>query len=287
MRFMYKFLKKLRAKLLIPKNASIDKNTYWSNKIIAKVYDSNTKDPSIDNILNKIYCDYVEKYSTKGESILDIGAGTGIISIELSKRGYNITATDISFEMLSILKNKNQNISIFQGDIRNIKLNRKFETIVTRWFLPHMRDWKEIIKKISKDFLIEGGYFIFDMPNKRHIEISKNGTNQISDEIFGYNDDTLASDNYFYASATNDEIIKLCNENNLKFVERIPHGIFKSNRIIATYSGGKIFKNNNELLRNIKKNKYLYDFVYSYEKYITPNLNSDYVHGSIVVLKKL
>ena len=46
-----------------------------------------------------------EKWSDiKIESVLDLGCGTGPMTLELCRRGYDMTGLDISCEMLSVAK---------------------------------------------------------------------------------------------------------------------------------------------------------------------------------------
>ena len=64
---------------------------------------------------------------------LDMGTGTGIIAIELAKRSFDVTATDISnkairLAMLNIKKN-NVKVNIFQSDLFD-KVSGKFDLIV-------------------------------------------------------------------------------------------------------------------------------------------------------------
>ena len=67
------------------------------------------------------------------KNALDMGTGTGIIAIELAKRSFDVTATDISnkairLAMLNIKKN-NVKVNIFQSDLFD-KVSGKFDLIV-------------------------------------------------------------------------------------------------------------------------------------------------------------
>ena len=288
---MINILKKIIKKLLFIKTpqggVSTNKFTHWSGKSIAATYEKNTKDPSLDNILNLIYCDIVQKYSVKNGKILDIASGTGVVSLELANREFDITAADISLEMLDVLRRKNNNIKIVSGNIFETYFEIKFNTIVSRWFFPHMRNWPELIKHISENLLDSYGYLIFDMPNKDHINLASTGKNKISDDIFGYNDDPNSSDYYFYASSSDEYLKEVAKDSGFEFITRIPHGYFKANKLIANFGGDHFHINNNKLTYKLKGKKSLSDFLYSYEKFITPLINPELVHGSIVVLRKI
>ncbi len=75
----------------------------------------------------------IHKYSEKKvKSILDLGCGTGKHDLLFAEKGYEITGIDLSEQMINIAKqNKHKNTEYFVGDVRNIKLNKKFDTVVS------------------------------------------------------------------------------------------------------------------------------------------------------------
>ncbi|MCX6780475.1 MAG: class I SAM-dependent methyltransferase, partial [Candidatus Magasanikbacteria bacterium] len=56
----------------------------------------------------------------KDKKVLDVGAGTGRLSILLSKAGAAVTALDVSDEMLKVLKNKDEKIETIVGDAESL-----------------------------------------------------------------------------------------------------------------------------------------------------------------------
>jgi 2-polyprenyl-3-methyl-5-hydroxy-6-metoxy-1,4-benzoquinol methylase len=81
-------------------------------------------------------CDFIESEIgfRKGSKILDIACGTGRHSIELVKRGYNVTGIDLSESQLKRAKEKaqEQNLSIdFQKlDARNLPFSGEFDLAI-------------------------------------------------------------------------------------------------------------------------------------------------------------
>jgi methylase of polypeptide subunit release factors len=67
------------------------------------------------------------------KNALDMGTGTGIIAIELAKRSFDVTATDISNKAVRLamlnIKNNNVKVNIFQSDLFD-KVSGKFDLIV-------------------------------------------------------------------------------------------------------------------------------------------------------------
>jgi putative AdoMet-dependent methyltransferase len=99
--------------------------------------------------------------------ILDVGAGTGALSLELASFCRDIVAIDISTEMLSILKEKviNRNISniktvkagflTFQGELES------FDFIISNAVLHHLPDfWKLVALKNIRKYLKSDGIFL-------------------------------------------------------------------------------------------------------------------------------
>jgi len=78
-------------------------------------------------------CDFIEKEAgfNKQYKILDIGCGTGRHSLELSGRGYSVTAIDLSDSLLERAKRKaaNQNLAVdFQKqDARKLTFSGEFD----------------------------------------------------------------------------------------------------------------------------------------------------------------
>lgn len=103
--------------------------------------------------------------------ILDIGAGTGALSLELASFCREVVAIDISNEMLSILeeKGKKRNISnikiikagflTFQGELGS------FDYIISNAVLHHLPDfWKFVaLKNVRKYLKRDGTFFLSDV----------------------------------------------------------------------------------------------------------------------------
>ncbi len=81
-------------------------------------------------------CDFIEKELdfNKSLKILDVGCGTGRHSIELTKRGYNITGIDLSESMLRRARNKakadNLDIEFLNHDARDLPFDSDFDVAI-------------------------------------------------------------------------------------------------------------------------------------------------------------
>ena len=105
----------------------------------------------VENIL-KIY-DRTFKRGTKVD-VVDIGTGSGAISITLSKEeeSMNVLATDISSEALDVAKNNNLKlegrVTFLQGDMLEPVMDKKFDILVSN---PPYIPSEEYVDPLVKD----------------------------------------------------------------------------------------------------------------------------------------
>jgi len=92
------------------------------------------------------------------ESVLDVGAGTGFLSIMLAEMGYEVVGLDISEEMLRRARKKAADrgvkVEFKLGDAEDLPFDAgSFDAVVNRavlWSLPNpekaIREWKRVLK---------------------------------------------------------------------------------------------------------------------------------------------
>lgn len=123
----------------------------------------------------KAECGFLElifsKYSDNPiKTILDLGCGTGGHALILAERGYKVIGIDLSWEMLKIGRKKTKerelNIEFIQGDIRNLKLNQKFDAVISMFAVISYQITNEDLISIFKTawkHLEKNGLFTFDV----------------------------------------------------------------------------------------------------------------------------
>ena len=81
-------------------------------------------------------CDFIEKEAgyNKSLKLIDVGCGTGRHSIELAKRGYNVTGIDLSLSQLAMAKGKaaqeRVQVTFLQHDARNLPFDKEFDLAI-------------------------------------------------------------------------------------------------------------------------------------------------------------
>jgi ubiquinone/menaquinone biosynthesis C-methylase UbiE len=102
------------------------------------------------------------------KSALDVGAGTGNLTGKLLQMGYEVTATDISPEMCTILQKeysdyaKNNKLTIINSPIEDLTFDAgKFDLITCYSVLHHLPDYITTLEILSV-FLKKGGVIYID-----------------------------------------------------------------------------------------------------------------------------
>lgn len=142
----------------------------------ALLYDELMMDAPYDNWLQLVMKN-IKKYGNGGKRLLDLGCGTGTLSIPLSIQGYNVTGIDLSEEMLAIAQTKSMEagvqISFFQQDMKELEGFEPFDVIGifcdSLNYLRTEQDVEDTFKNIY-DHLIPGGILLFDVHSIYKIE---------------------------------------------------------------------------------------------------------------------
>ncbi|MDR1700798.1 MAG: class I SAM-dependent methyltransferase [Lachnoclostridium sp.] len=141
------------------------KNTYPNS---AWLYDYDSDNECEDTLF---YLEYARKY---GE-VLELGCGTGRISLALAKEGICVTGIDLSPHMLEVFEKKlvenpklSEKARFIQCSMSNFSLNRKFPMIIipARTFqaLTKNRDIKRTLSHVV-EHLTDNGIFIVNVFN--------------------------------------------------------------------------------------------------------------------------
>lgn len=164
-----------------------------SYNVFAKYYDELTA-----NIDYKKRSEYfnsiINKYKkTDGAVLLDLACGTGSISVEMAKLGYDVIGIDNSVEMLCIASQKNYEnnlaIQFICQDMRNIDLYSSVDITICALdsvnHLNSLKDVKSVFKNVS-EFTEPDGLFIFDINTiyKHKYILSNNTFTYETDDVY-------------------------------------------------------------------------------------------------------
>lgn len=149
--------------------------------ILATFYDS-----FIDPEVYEEYVKLINQYTTQS-SILDIGCGTGTLSIELAKAGYDVVATDLSEDMLQVVsyraKEENINLEIAMYDLLD-PIDFLFDNIIASMdVINHLTDLEDVEFGFTNIYntLKPNGIFIFDVLSADYID-ALDGYKEVDEE---------------------------------------------------------------------------------------------------------
>lgn len=99
----------------------------------------------------------LKKGECEDKVVLDVACGTGVLIPDYKERGIkNITAIDISDEMIKIAKEKFPDVNFICDDVEKVTFDKKFDAIVVYNAFPHFPNGSALIEKLSS-LLNEGG----------------------------------------------------------------------------------------------------------------------------------
>ena len=149
------------------------KNNVWRDPFFADMF--------FGEVVRRIFFS-IKKYCKKKENIniLEACCGPGHISLELARKGHNVTGVDISCKNIDLAQDtankddyirKNKNIKYICSDIMKYNTDDKYDLILFCNSLHHFGDLKSLLKKIDK-FLNDDGIIFITDPTKNNLTIS-------------------------------------------------------------------------------------------------------------------
>lgn len=85
-----------------------------------------------------------------GHAVLDVACGTGVLFPDYYSRGIeDLTAIDISSQMVKIAREKFPQATVLCGDVENYPFERKFDRIMVYNAFPHFPDPENLVKVLA------------------------------------------------------------------------------------------------------------------------------------------
>ena len=149
-------------------------------------------DKLINDVDYKEWADYYfkifQRYGLSPKLGLDLGCGTGNLTVELASRGIEMTGVDLSEDMLMVAREKSEGLDILylNQDMTEFELYGTVDFIVSSLdcinYITDKRDLQRVMK-LANNYLEPGGLFIFDINTRYKLE------NVIGDNTFILEDD--------------------------------------------------------------------------------------------------
>ena len=135
----------------------MDDNTYWKNVYRGKVkfasknnsnvipWEIKTVDPNLKQFLDSVNLNTGE--------LLELGSGSGYDSVYLADHGFNVTAIDVSEDVIELSKkiHVNSKVNFVAADFFQDITDKKFDVIYDRGFLHNYKNrLQEIFEKLNR-----------------------------------------------------------------------------------------------------------------------------------------
>ncbi|AFZ73859.1 class I SAM-dependent methyltransferase [Natronobacterium gregoryi] len=154
---------------------------YWNGR--ADEYDDDGISGVHTDTQREAWLSLLRELTTDGtRRVLDLGCGTGTVSLLLAELGYDVTGLDISSGMLERARSKARKadctIEYHTGDAETLPFaENAFDVVTARhliWTLPHpetaIDEWRRVVQPGGRLVLVEG-YWDFDEPWEGYREI--------------------------------------------------------------------------------------------------------------------
>lgn len=110
-----------------------------------------------------------------GESILDLGCGSGELTQQIADRGATVIGLDASESMIAKARQQFPALDFRLGDATNFELPQRFDAVFSNAVLHWVTDFEAAIGQIKKH-LKSGGRFVAEFGGKDNVK-------QITDEV--------------------------------------------------------------------------------------------------------
>ena len=149
---------------------------WFSNKLYLELY-KHRDEAEAQDAINLIQRYIPLKTNSK---VLDVCCGAGRHSLELARRGYQVTGFDLSKFLineakknLQETKEKSLKVRFLVKDMRKFNFNKKFDVAVNLFtsfgYFDNDEENFKVIKNVS-DSVREGGYFVLDYLNAEYLK---------------------------------------------------------------------------------------------------------------------
>lgn len=106
--------------------------------------------------------DYIHRFATPGDSVLEVGAGTGRYSIALAKEGVDVTAVDLVESNLALLRESSkglENLRAVKGDATDLSgfADQTFDVTLVLGPLYHLYEKEDVHKAIDEAIRVTKG----------------------------------------------------------------------------------------------------------------------------------
>ncbi len=121
---------------------------------------------------------------TEGESILDLGCGTGDLTHEISRFGVAVTGIDASSDMIAQARIKFPELKFWEADGQEFKTEHPYDAVFSNAALHWMRKPRNVVDCVWHA-LKPGGRFVAEFGGKGNVQIIVNALEEVLERHTG------------------------------------------------------------------------------------------------------
>ena len=130
----------------------------------AEAYDALTFNVPYDEIAD--YYTKILRSMTDGKRLLDMGCGTGSLTVRMKEHGFDVIGQDASADMLTFAAEKSSDVLWINQKMEDTALGKKVDAIISTLdsvnHLPNIKSVEQCVEKAAEN-LNDGGVFVFDV----------------------------------------------------------------------------------------------------------------------------
>ncbi|KKP59476.1 MAG: Demethylmenaquinone methyltransferase [Candidatus Magasanikbacteria bacterium GW2011_GWC2_34_16] len=108
-----------------------------------------------------------------GKKVLDVGAGTGRLTLKLAKAGAEVVALDVSEEMLKRIMNYESRIKVVIGDAEDLPFpNESFDFVTAAFLVVHLKDLERFFDEVYRVLKPNGKFLVTNINQKEPPEVN-------------------------------------------------------------------------------------------------------------------
>lgn len=262
------------------------KTQAWFNPDMVAWYSRQMSDQGGINALKYRVEQDILAAHVQGETLLDVGTGTGRGSIPLARRGFRVTGVDSSQAMLEECRRQagDTPMRLAQGDAARLPAaDAEYDSVMSLNLLVHLPHWQAVLTEWAR-VVKPGGRIVFDINSLDHYNLVAGRQDRYQDLI----PERAEAFSGFMLALSAADIVEYANEQGLAVVDLIPYGGFASDSSRWPWGEGLLKQQHwwRRQLEWVSRDPRLFDFTLFLEQRLFAHLTTRVTGRFMAVLEK-